>query len=450
MPAERRAGPAERRAVPAERPELVVAFDSMPGTMEQPAWSDHSGLQLAALTTRPLVAHRPGGPALVGARSLSGSPDGRRHEFAVRPGARWADGTPLTAADYAGTLRRAAASHTATGYWLRHVERVHARGDRLRVTLTEPDFGFPLMTALPALAPHRGPREGVGRYRITRAAARTIVLDRAGHCAEGPGRIVVRRIKSPERGIAAFAEGRVDVTSDTAFPLHRLPEFAADPALRTGPLGIVVAVCFEGGLLRPEADGARQAIRAALTAPGAEALLPAPLFARRGFLPVRDFAAAFHAAARRPPAPAGRLAQPAPGSRYRLAYDTYYPNRELARAAARLLGRAGIAVDLVPDRYEARSRPADLRLNLFRGLRPDPLGIHRGLVFLEALRTHESLESYLKVLRHYDSSPQTPETLEEAARELDAILLRDALCVPLAEVPGIFLARPARAPWEWA
>ncbi|WP_112451857.1 MULTISPECIES: ABC transporter substrate-binding protein [unclassified Streptomyces] len=429
--------------------ETVVAFDSMPSTPEQPDWSDHSGLQLAALTTRPLLAHRDGVPALIGARSLDSSPDGRRHEFAVRPGARWADGSRLTAADYAKALRRAASSHTATGYWLRHVERVHARGDRLRVTLAEPDFGFPLMTSLPALAPYRGTGDGVGRYRIARATSRTIVLDRAGHRAEGAARVLVRRIKSPERGIAAFAEGRIDVTSDTAFPLHRYPQYAAHPALRIRPLGIIVALCFEGALLGPGADTARQAIRRALAAPGAGALLPAPLLARDGFLPVRDFDGAFRGAAEREAVPAGRIARPAPGPRHRLAYDTYYPNRELARAAARLLGRAGIAVELVPDRYEARSRPADLRLNLFRGLRQDPLGVHRGLVFLEALRTHASLESYLKVLRRYDTSPQTSETLEEAVGELDAILLDNALCLPLAEVPGIFLARRARAPWEW-
>ncbi|MER5830134.1 ABC transporter substrate-binding protein [Streptomyces sp. NPDC002130] len=436
--------------MPAEPAACVTAFDSMPGTLGQPGWCDHSGLQLAALTTRPLVAPGACGPEPTGARSFDTSADGRRHDFALRPGARWADGSPVTADDYARALDRAVASATVTGYWLRHVEQVSSRGDRLRVRLGEPDHGFPLLTSLPALAPYRTRTDGVGRYRIVSTAPRTIVLDRTPHTPGGPSRVVLRRVKSPERNLEGFAAGRLDVTSDTAFPLHRVAEFAGHPSLRVRRTGIVVALCFEGELLRPEAERNRHTIRDALTAPGTGALLPAPLLPQHGFLPVRDFDRAFRDAARSTaPAPVHSPRGPA-RARYRLAYDTYYPNRELARAAAQMLAAAGIRADLVPDRYENRSRTADLRLNLFRGLRSDPLGVYRGLVFLEALRTHDVLESYLKVLQAYDSAPQTPASLDATVAELDGILARHSLCVPLAEVPGIFLARQPKAPWEWS
>ncbi|GGU19473.1 ABC transporter substrate-binding protein [Streptomyces coeruleorubidus] len=436
--------------MPAEPAECVAAFDSMPGTLEQPGWCDHSGLQLAALTTRPLVAPGATGPEPRGARSVDSSADGRRHDFAVRPGARWADGSPVTATDYARALDRATASATVTGYWLRHVEQVSGRGDHLRVRLAQPDFGFPLLTSLPALAPYRGRTDGVGRYRIVRTAPRTIVLDRTPHTPGGAPRVVLRRVKSPERNLEGFAAGRLHVTSDTAFPLHRVAEFTGHPSLRVRQPGIIVALCFEGDLLRPEAEQDRHTIRDKLAAPGTGALLPAPLLPQHGFLPVRDFDRAFRDAARRTAPTPAPMRRALAGPRYRLAYDTYYPNRELARAVAQMLAQADIPVELVPDRYEHRSHAADLRLNLFRGLRSDPLGVHRGLVFLEALRTHEALESYVKVLERHDAAPQTPGSLDEAVAELDGILARHALCVPLAEIPGIFLARQPKAPWEWS
>lgn len=437
----------------------AMAFDAMPATFEQPDWSDHSGLQLAALTTCPLVVGDPArndGPLrLMGASRYNMTGGGKRHVFGIRPGFRWRDGSPLTAADYRDALLRAANSRTVTGYWLRHVERVQAHGDVLEVRLVTPDFGFPLLSALPALAPYRGRGEGVGKFRITAATQRAIVLSRADHdAAEAcygprPDRLVVRRVKSPQRNLRAFEQHRVDVSSDTAFPYHRIPDYAADPAFRVNRTGVVVTLCFEGRLLRADAKIERLAVQRALTVDGTAARLPAPLMAKTTFLPTEDFDAAYRQALSRSPAMRQASARKTSLAPYRLAYDTYYPNERIARAVAAILREAGIPVELVPDRYENRTASAELRINLFRGLRSDPLGVYHGLVFLDTLRAHGCLNEYVHRLRAHDANPHTRENSLATARELDRILATNGLCVPLAEVPGIFLSRLSFVPWEW-
>ncbi|MFD3512470.1 ABC transporter substrate-binding protein [Streptomyces sp. NPDC058657] len=434
-----------------------LAFDSFPPTLEQPLWADHSGLQVATLTTRPLLAAPLGGtPLLIGAREMDSSADGLRHDFALRPGAHWADGSPVCAADYADALLRAAASPTATGYWLRHVDKVSSLGDRLHVRLSVPDFGFPHLTTLPAAAPHRevrdGParHDGAGSYRITACGPRTISLARQAHAPEGlPGRLVLRRVKDPDRGLDAYAAGRVDMTSDTAFPYRRLADFADDPALAVRQLGIVVTLCFEGALAEPAARDRRLAIQRATATDRLAELLPAPLLPRSDFLPEQDFPRGYAQAARREQAPVRRAVRPRRSDALRISYDTYYPNREIAAAVAHLLHDAGIPTVLVPDRYENRTAGTDLRVNLFRGLHPDRLGIYRGLAFMAELRSHSTLDGYVNTLRRFDAAPATARSTEEAARDLTGILARDALCVPLAEVPGVFLSRLAKPLGEW-
>ncbi|MCB5169896.1 ABC transporter substrate-binding protein [Streptomyces bambusae] len=437
--------------MPAET-HAALAFDSFPGTLEQPLWSDHSGLQLATLTTRPLLAAPLESPEalLIGAREVDSSGDGLRHDFAIRPGAQWGDGSPVRAADYAEALLRAAASSTATGYWLRHVEEVTVQDDLLRVRLSAPDFSFPHLTTLPAVAPHRG-GDGAGSYRITASTTRTISLARQAH-ADGdvPDRLVLRRIKDPVLGLKAYAEGRVDMTSDTAFPFHRLADFAGDPAFGVRQLGIIVVLGFEGRLARPDGRAERVAIQQAMATDALAQLLPAPLLPRPDFMPDNDFRRSYEKAAQRKQVPVRRAVRPGQGSAYRIAYDTYYPNREIAAVVAHLLHDAGIPAVLVPDRYENRTVGTDLRINLFRGLHPDRLGVYRGMTFLEELRSHRTLDEYVNTLRRFDAAPTTPRSVEEACRELTSILARDALCVPLAEVPGVFLSRMTRPLGEWA
>lgn len=427
----------------------------MPATLDRPMLADHSGLQLAALTTLPLMASdRPGDPPVEVGAVAHPADDGLRYGFTVRRGLRGRDGGALTAADYRDALVRTARGGTAAGYWLRNVHRVDVIGrDVLEIHLRAPDFGFPGLLALPGLTPGQGLDDGAGRYRLASAGPRTLVLEPTGNLADGRlrRRIVVRRIKSPDLNVARFESGRVDVTSDTAFPYARLTEFRSRREIRVRQIGVFVTLSFEGDLAGDSGLPVRRAVLRALTEPALEELLPGPLMRVPDFLPTPGFEAAYTLASKRRNGvvPAAHRRGSA-GGIHRLVYDTYYPNREIAMAVAGVLREAGIRVRLVPDRYENRAESGELRLNLFRAMRGDLLGVYRGLAFLGLVRATGLFPAFERVLREFDARPHGVAEARKAAGELDAMIADRAVCVPIAEVPGVCLARDSRLPWEWA
>lgn len=187
---------------------------------------------------------------------------GRRWRFTLRSGARYHDGTPVRADDFAAawaeTVRRG-----LTGAHLRDVQGygdVRAgRADRLRgvrplgtatleVTLRRPSMELPAMVAHPSLAPLPASAAvdagraavqpvGNGPYRITERWRRgqfiRVERDEAwrnGARARSDDRVreIVFRILDRNAAYVAFQQGRVDVT--------RLPAGALEQALRTyGP-----------------------------------------------------------------------------------------------------------------------------------------------------------------------------------------------------------------------
>lgn len=432
----------------------TIAFDGMPLDGDQVTCRDHSGLQLLGLTTCPLVAPCSVGGApvarLAAAADAQSSSNGRRHEFKMRRDLRWTDGAPVRARDFADAMVRAAGSPTMPGYWMRRVRRITVRGDRVGVELRAPDLLWPLMTALPALCPSR---DGVsaGRYRLTRLGARRIELAATGGFEEDerPARLTIHRIKTPAHNVRAFETGRVDMTPDTAFPFSHCDRWQGHVEYRLSQPGVIFALCFEGSLASPTAGAERRLIARIIDAHGVREALPVPLLPATAFLPSQNFRSDFDRALRRRRIrPAAPGPSPAAGA-LRLGYDEWYPNRAVAATVRGSLRRAGIDVALVRDAYERRARTVDLRLNLYRSLRCDPLALFRGLVFDEPLRSSALLPSVERRLAAFDAEPVTTERVQEAALDLQALVDRDAAAIPLAEFPGVHLSRLRKPPWEW-
>jgi MarR-like DNA-binding transcriptional regulator SgrR of sgrS sRNA len=451
-----------------------LTFDSMPLTMDTASCADHSGLQLFGLLSAPLAV--PDGvvdPAArpVGASEIDSSADGCRHSFRVRPDIGWADGDRLDADDYRCAIVEAARTATATGYWLRGVDRVDAKGDRLTVRLRTPHHRWALLTFLPALCPQRPSGDGAGRYRVSRRGARSIWLEATKNFPEDsrPPRLHIRRLKDPAANTEAFTNGVSDHTSDTAFPFEQLSRYRRSPWLRSGQLGIMAAITFEGGLGDTGAASCRQAIRELLPNEAMAELLPRPLLATSTFMPSRTYQVDLQRALDRQAAsPDSSPAGPVPTDRsrtghdrtpgrrggqtrpeLRLAYDSYYPNRAIAEAIARGL-RPGFRVRLVQDRYEQRSKAADLRLNLFRRLHPDLLGIYRGLIFDPPLRSTPSLVEIIRLLVQADRTGPGDGELSDIGQAVHTLVEQSACVLPIAELPGFWLTNLPKSPWEWA
>ncbi|MBA3747321.1 MAG: hypothetical protein H0W96_07470 [Solirubrobacterales bacterium] len=219
------------------------------------------------------------------ARSIRRSAGGRRVTVTLRPGVRWHDGRPLTAADVAFTFRFVAAHfHPRFTPQLSDVRRVRARG-RLAVVfeLRRPSLGFddqPL-SDVPILPRHvwrnlpsgqlapRTPTIGSGPYRLVHASPKTGYVFRADrHYTRGVPR--VREIRVPiireaRRTFEALRGRRVDMVP-LSLPRQVREQFESTSGIvvRRGPS--YAGTALELNLRRPPFDRpvVRRAIAAAL------------------------------------------------------------------------------------------------------------------------------------------------------------------------------------------
>ncbi len=303
------------------------------------------------------------------ARSVTRSANGLQLTVRLRPGVRWQDGRPLTAADVAFTFRYAA-THYQPRFTpqLAAVRRVRAPG-RLTVTIDlrhrSPGFEDQPLADLPILPRHlwqglpagrrtpAGPAVGSGPYRLVSADRRRGYVLRANR-AYFRGRPRVAEIRVPiipraDHMYAALREGMVDMV-----PLS-VPEPAATElgvtqgiTLRRGPLYGGTALVLNARRAPLDRPATRRAIARALDL-GVIARSVAPaVAAEQGFVhPASSWSpgAAVHRfdpAAARPP-----LTRPQGPPLRVLAADNDPVRLEAGREVVLALRRAGARATLV-------------------------------------------------------------------------------------------------------
>lgn len=458
------------------RSSIRMALDSMPLSRNHATCSDHSGLQVFALTTLPLV-HSEGAeidPArLLAAREYAVTPDARRHRFVLRSDLKWSNGERLSAAQFAQRLRHVLhhSPMSFAKFWLRNVEQVSDDGETLTIHCKQPRPRLAQWLSMSLFSPSPPPRgdaqAACGRYVIREWSKSSIALEPnpgwPDHDASDPRPVSFVRVKKPQANVHMFEQMQLDVTADTAFPYELVPKsLDRKPDFFVTRPGVFAAITFEGPLQGPNAISVRKSILEHVN--GVECsrrlggvLLPCRSFERsiiRPLLPVAhprtaelDARAACENISVTTSITPDRVSE---GRRaLRLAYDDYYPNREICRIVQQQLATAGISTTLVEDCYESPSQEAELRLKLFRGLRPGPLGIYYGLIFESVLWRHESARrEFWNILCAVEQDLHlTQARLQAACRQLDDILRQIAAIVPLVEIPGLVLSRlatPAR------
>jgi ABC-type transport system substrate-binding protein len=165
------------------------------------------------------------------ADNLRVSADGRQYLFRIREGARWSDGHPVTAEDFAWTWRRMAEENVITAFMLSGVE-ARAIDDRtLEVTLDRPRSYFPFVFASIWTFPwpkHVCERVGDewktaepvvsnGPFMLAGREGSELVLAANPHWAGPRGNVAEIRVEVTDvpKALAEWERGRYDVLGTT-------------------------------------------------------------------------------------------------------------------------------------------------------------------------------------------------------------------------------------------
>lgn len=189
------------------------------------------------------------------ATGWSAGEDARDWRFNLRPGVTFHDGSPLTARDAAASLAP-----------LLPGAEVVAQGPlSLRITLTAPNPGLPLLLSEPGfvIRPAHAPGEGIGTglYRLRRfSAGRQVLAERvAQHYKDGSAgwfdTVELVSIPAAPVRMQALAEGLVDAVDLPARP--RLRE-RADLVLHGDAAGGVTAL--SSALRAPQTPGRQRSL----------------------------------------------------------------------------------------------------------------------------------------------------------------------------------------------
>jgi peptide/nickel transport system substrate-binding protein len=206
----------------------------------------------------PLLTYRRAG-GIAGTQLIAGlaqrlpriSDGGRRYDLQLRPGLRYADGTPVRASDFEHTIQRALHLESgATSFFEgivgadAYLRAGRARADirgitaddttgRITIRLTKPDSTFPYALAsttaglVPGDTPFTNqsahPAPGTGPLRIASVTpSRAFVLERNPAYRPLPGipaakldRVTVRLVQSPEREAQDVLRNATDLSQDT-------------------------------------------------------------------------------------------------------------------------------------------------------------------------------------------------------------------------------------------
>lgn len=259
---------------------LHLALEAEPRDLDpqvQVAFSDMN-VSLALFEGLTAIDEETSAPVPAAAAEWEVSADGRTWTFRLRPGLRWSDGAPLTADDFAWSLRRALSPSQAFEYAYVLFPIAGAEGfnagdasvapgitapdpQTLVLTLAAPNPALPALLALPIAFPvprhvieaagearhwtRPGRHVGNGPFRLTEwTPNQRIVTERNPHYREADrtrlSRVVFYPYESAPAQEAAFRAGQIHLT--TTVPLSRIATYRAeqpeklreDPFLSTG------------------------------------------------------------------------------------------------------------------------------------------------------------------------------------------------------------------------
>lgn len=391
---------------------MRAVIDSQPLSRSIFRCYDYSGLQLNLLTNCPL-SHNLVNLAI-------GEEVGKAITIEIGRENLWSDGTHITALDYLEGIKHASHSNPfIKSYLLRHIESMEATGDKLTVNLSKINCRMPEILRIPNFCPYRNGQSS-GEWILSEAGTDNYIFTPNPYRSNSEEPLHIHIIKDPMKNIDSFIKNQVDITSDTAFPYDLVSTYSQSPELHSHSVGLFCVLKFGQNLCSPERKPARQLISALCSATSFDSIT-------FGHCPKFDLFIMD---------PNCESSSCIPEEPLILAYDNFYPNKEVCTIIADTLKNNGFKIELIEDDYYHPAIKYDLRLSIIRGLRNSPYLLYASLLFSEVLRQNRELQKkYMIHLIEFEMNP-APNT-----NGIKQFIQENAILAPLFEIRSTYLAR---------
>lgn len=458
----------ERTDGPLGAPErLTVDLDAWPLSLDPYHVVDFNQAVVLDALVDPLTREDPTGVRVAEPSALAALDcldDGRTWLLTPAPGQCWTDGTPVRAEELAAGIHRAwspTGLDLPTGYGPADGSPVRTRvtgGGAVELCSPFPLPFLPELLAFPGAAPVReqgGGWSASGPYRpwrVDRAQGRIELRRKPSRrtCPESAHSVVFQVHTERADALAAFEDGRVDISLNTGLQPDDFARLAASPQATVRPLAMACQLWVRPGVGSPlETAAGRREFSAGFDREAVSAgLLGAALPLRR----YRDLWEP--SAPDRSAPPTGPRSAPPGAARGRrpeltLSYADFPPNDRVVQALARdIEARFGHRIRplaLPYDRFAAAV--AALDYDLLYCINPAPLAHVAGLVtqFHSGARTGRALG-----LQDAAVDAALDHALRDggagAWREAEETVLDRAPVVPLFQVNSVTLHRPGLSP----
>ncbi|WP_028536631.1 hypothetical protein [Paludibacterium yongneupense] len=409
--------------------------------------SDWCGQRIHSKTALPLLRDGVGGPAPLAAAAVRHDARYRHWQFKLRDDLRWDDARRLTAEDYRRTIRvicrdpgnrfRTLLSDLAgfAAYTRGQSEYlgVHCPApDRLACDLGQANRFFAHLLCAIALSPMHpvDPQRSAGPYRLLQRDDEGCHLGINPHFCLEPaanafGTLHFRRI-AHDGTASAYSRKHVDVSADTAlvYPLYAAASLSRD-----------FYRCHDGMMLLLAAGGRftelAEPLRRQLTyACDRETL-------RHHLHDVPAVATSYHRPLGTGGAPDGRAALAPASQRIRIAYEDFYPNRQIVEELRRQWARHGWSLEAVQEGYGQRIANTHLRLEIRVSLKSTPLLLYRADLARGLLPQAADLRAR-ELYTRLTAGAGADDVLYAG---LDTLLQAHGIAIPLLELPQGFFVR---------
>lgn len=454
----------------------TVDIDALPGTLYLHDVSDYIGIQVLSPTALPLFYYNQIYHSLkcLGAENYSISQDGCTYEITIRNDLFWSDGTKVTAEDYVrGFFAIINSKHNIYRILLKDIVNygkfikdknennigIEVVGRKIIFRLVHPNNLFIIFLSTINFSPkhHSEVMLAAGAYNIETVTENGIILSRNPFFTldkSNPNIEVdyIHYIKPASRyeSLQQYEQKQLDITCNTMFPYEQLSKFKERKDFYQEPSNIFMILRKEkkcNPILEEKVF--RQAIlfslnRANLCANFHYALTPMTDFFFDSNMnqnissPLVDnlynselAADLFHLLFSMYNIKDVRL---------KVAFDDYFPNKEVLELVSIELKSYNIYLELIQDNFLTPSKSADLRLHLLTSPVYHPFPIYLKEAYDHDFMKNDTWKTYIALLESYHKC-NDDDKKKQILEVINTTLISEAFIIPLFKMQSLYLKR---------